>query len=358
MKVYKAGVVGGLIWLISLSGLSVEISFQEGDLEVDGVNITGTYGTDVTYIRSSAPATNENNHPYAYVGTTSSTDFRRLLMGFDLSHIQTVVGSNAYVITGAELHLTKYNDTAGSGTSTFDLHQTGEFDETTATWTSSGAVNDLLSSLAVDTTATSGTVYVFSGADLMAAVANVAENGTSPLYLLLKRRSEGGSGNYSILVHGDSSGTLDARPELVLDVTVFPAPTDIPSGPAGFEADVQIGGEGVPLIASPEAGAPVIAMMNETSRAGDVLVATGKELDGITYYYAANGDAPLISSVSDQFLLDTAGNRSAVILPTNMVFNGTTLVFAEKDGLCSPPFRINGPKLFWISSTSIYRLGA
>jgi hypothetical protein len=338
MSAQKRRLATGLMWLVGMNIFSMEISFQEGDLEKDGVNISGSYGTEVTYIRSLAPTANEDYRSYAYVGTTSTTDFRRLLLGFDLSYLQTLAGSNAYMITSAELHLTKYNDTAGTGTSTFDLHQTDAFDETTATWNNSGAVNDLLSSLAVDTTATGGTVYVFSGADLTAAVSDVMESGTNTLYLLLKRRSEGGSGSYYVIVDGDSSSTLDARPELIVNMLVFPAPTDVPTGPSGMEASVQIGGEGVSLSESSQAGAPVIGMMNETARGGEVLVATGEGLSGVTCYYAANGEEPLLSSESDQFILNTAGNRASIILPTNSVFNGTTLVFAENDGVVSRPF--------------------
>jgi hypothetical protein len=135
----------------------------------------------------------------------------------------------------------------------------------------------------------------------------------------------------------------------------LPLSDDIPSGPPGMEATEVTGGEGVSLSGDPLPGAPVIGMMSETARAGETFVGTGAGLDGVTYYYAPNGESPLLqSSLDDFFVRET--DRSATVLPSDIRLNGTTLVFARKNGLFSRPFRINGPRLFWLSPSSVPRM--
>ena len=136
----------------------------------------------------------------------------------------------------------------------------------------------------------------------------------------------------------------------------YPVSGDIPPGPPGMEEAAEIGGAGMPLSGNPEAGAPVISMMGETTRAGETLIATGQGLDSIAYHYAADGSVPLLASSANQFFLNTADNRSVVTLPAHGTLNGTTLVFAEKAGIYSRPFRINGPRMFWLSPSSIRRI--
>jgi len=135
----------------------------------------------------------------------------------------------------------------------------------------------------------------------------------------------------------------------------LPLSDDIPSGPPGMEATEVTGGKGVFLSGDPLPGAPVIGMMSETARAGETFVGTGAGLDGVTYYYAPNGESSLLQSSLDNFFVRET-DRSAAVLPGDTRLNGTTLVFARKNGLFSRPFRINGPRLFWLSPSSVRRI--
>jgi hypothetical protein len=136
-----------------------------------------------------------------------------------------------------------------------------------------------------------------------------------------------------------------------------PSSSDIPPGPPGVAAAAEIGGEGIVLSGAPAAGAPVIAMMSETAGTDETLVATGKGLNGVTLQYVLDCGSSIITSSPSQFLLSSADNRLAAVLPSNSALNGTTLVFAEKQGVFSRPFRINGPEIFWISPVSVPRIG-
>jgi hypothetical protein len=138
--------------------------------------------------------------------------------------------------------------------------------------------------------------------------------------------------------------------------TPLPASPDIPPGPPGLEAPAEIGGAGMLLSGAAAEGAPVIAMMSETAGPDETASVTGKNLDGAVWHYAVDGQRPLIRSVPGQVLSVSAADRSAVVLPDVDSLKGTTLVFAEKNGLFSRPFRINGPRMFWLSPASVRQI--
>ena len=139
--------------------------------------------------------------------------------------------------------------------------------------------------------------------------------------------------------------------------TAGPAPlpfsADLPPGPPGMEAAAEVGGAGMSLSGPAASGAPVIAMMSETVGPDETALVTGKNLNGAVWHYAVDGQRPLIRSVPGQVLPVSAEDRSAVVLPDAGALAGTALVFAEKDGLFSRPFRINGPRMFWLSPASV-----
>lgn len=109
------------------------------------------------------------------------------------------------------------------------MHLTEAFDETTATWNAPGAGHDVggtvgkkLGSAALDTSAAVGTVFSFSGDNWVTAVSNAMNDTSCTLYVLGKRRAEGGSGGYYVQPQNDEDWTLgiDARPGLVVEITV------------------------------------------------------------------------------------------------------------------------------------------
>jgi hypothetical protein len=217
---YKMALSVGLMWLIGGAGLAVEISFQEGDLRMGATLVSDSYETDEASIRDSAVAANDNRS-YVYGGTTT-TDTRRMLFGFDLSYLNTLVGTNEYVINSVKFRMTKYNDNAG-GTTTFDTHLIDAFDETTATWQDNNTYGASISSLSVNTGAGAGFVYEFSGSAWIDAVNNALNDASESLYFMSKRRAEvvSSSVNYAAIVDSGESGSVDERPELIVDITVL-----------------------------------------------------------------------------------------------------------------------------------------
>jgi len=218
--IVKAALTAGLIGFTGLSSLAVEISFQEGDLR-NGTNlVSASYVTGDAYIRDSAPTGNANS-TYIYGGTTTS-DSRRMLFGFDLSYLNTLIGTNYYEINSVEFRMTKFNANLG-GTTTFDTHLIGAFDEATATWENNNSYGSTLSGLSVDTGASEGTVYSFAGSAWIDAVTNALNDASETLYFMGKRRSEvvSVSTSYAVIVDSSESGSVDERPELVVNITVY-----------------------------------------------------------------------------------------------------------------------------------------
>lgn len=205
--------------LIATWGMAETVSFQEGDLRSNGALVSASYETEGASIRDSSVTANDNRS-YIYGGTTT-TDSRRMLFGFDLSYLNTLADGNDYVINSVEFRMTKYNDNAG-GTTTFDTVLTGAFDETTANWQNNSSYGTTLSSIAADTGATAGTVYPFSGSEWIAAVSNALNDASQTLYFMAKRRSEivSSSTAYTIIADSDESGSVDERPELLVDITI------------------------------------------------------------------------------------------------------------------------------------------
>jgi hypothetical protein len=195
------------------------VSFQEGDLRSNGTLVSASYETEGASVRDSSVTANDNRS-YIYGGTTT-TDSRRMLFGFDLSYLNTLADGNDYVINSVEFRMTKYNSNAG-GTTTFDTVLTGSFDETTANWQNNSAYGTTLSSIAADTGAAAGTVYSFSGSEWVTAVSNALNDASQTLYFMAKRRSEivSSSTAYTIIADSDESGSVDERPELLVDVTI------------------------------------------------------------------------------------------------------------------------------------------
>ena len=243
MSIKKISGIGCLVGLMGLNSFATIVSFQQGDLRKDGAGISGAYQTDVTHVISSTLSGNNYNSPAAnYMGTSSAAVWRHLLLGFDLSYLETVAGGSAYTINSVELKLTQYSLQPGSGPSTFAMHVTDAFDETTATWDNTGAgggtVGSLLSTKVLDTTSAAGTAYSFTGANWITAVEAALADPSNTFYALGKRQAEGGGGNYFVLVQSDEGAThgIDGRPELIVDMTVIPEP-----GTLGMAAAASLG---------------------------------------------------------------------------------------------------------------------
>jgi len=222
--------IAGFAVLIA-SGVSADlVSFQQGDLSLNGAGVSGAYQTDVTYIRSGGPDTVNDNASYAYIGTTSATDFRHMLMGFDVSYLDTLIGGNEYTINSVQLKLTQYNDATGSATSTFAMHLTDAFDEATATWNNSGTVGALLSTAPIDcATSLQGDIHTFTGANWITAVESALSDPSKTLNVLGKRNVEGGAGSYYVFIQSDEGAAngINGRPELLVDITVIPEPATV-----------------------------------------------------------------------------------------------------------------------------------
>ena len=226
----KLFLIGSAVLAFFSVGLADLVSFQQGDLSLNGAGVSGAYQTDVTYIRSGGPDTVNDNASYAYLGTTSTTDFRHMLMGFDLSYLDTLINGNEYTINSVQFKLTQYNDASGSAASTFAMHLTDAFDETTATWNNSGTVGTLLSTAVIDcANSAQGDVYTFTGANWISAVDSALSDPSKTLNVLGKRNVEGGAGSYYVLMQSDEGAVngIDGRPELLVDITIVPEPATV-----------------------------------------------------------------------------------------------------------------------------------
>jgi hypothetical protein len=217
--------------LFAMSASAAKISFQEGNLIEDGAVVNPAYQTQATFVRSGAPDTTNDQNTGLYAGTTSETDFRRLLVGFDLSYLKEKTAGKKYFLRDVELKLTYMVDGKGAAQSTFDLHKTAPFDEKTATWgnpgeghEAGGLVGNKMASAGLDMAAAAGTVISFDGKPLQDAMKEALESDSGMLYLMLKRRAEGNPGTYYIQPQNDESTVLgvEARPALVVDILIQP----------------------------------------------------------------------------------------------------------------------------------------
>lgn len=216
---------------LAISASAAKISFQEGNLTEDGTVVSAAYKTQATFIRVSAPQSTNDGKTGLYAGTTSETDFRRLLVGFDLSYLKEKTAGKKYFLRDVELKLTCMVDGKGAGQSTFDLHKTAPFDEATATWENPGAdhvagglLGDKMANAGLDMAAAAGTVVSFDGKPLQDALKEALESDSGALYFMLKRRAEGSPGTYYIQPQNDESIVLgvEARPALVVDILIQP----------------------------------------------------------------------------------------------------------------------------------------
>jgi hypothetical protein len=235
LKLFIAGVA-----VVIVSGVSADlVSFQQGDLRADGSLISSSYQTQGGTIRSGTEADNVQTSTSMYIGNTSSGGTpMRGLFGFDLSYIETVVGGNSYTINSVTFKLTTVTANGSFlGASTFSAFLTDSFaDETVATWNNPGSgqvaggnIGTTLSSFALTPTI-AGTVKEtasFTGANWISAVSNALAGADNTLNFLVKRGTENTSANYFWRPADDEyagSYGVDARPELIVDVTVVPEP--------------------------------------------------------------------------------------------------------------------------------------
>jgi len=218
------------------------VSFQQGDLRVDGSLINSGYQTQVATIRSGTEADNVQASTSMFIGNTSSGGTpMRGLFGFDLSYIETLAGGNPYTINSVTFKLTTVTaNTSFPGASTFSAFLTDSFaDETLATWnnpgsghSAGGTIGALLSSISITPTI-AGTLQEtasFTGASWISAVSNSLAGAGNTLNFLVKRGTENTSANYFWRPADDEyTGTygVNARPELIVDITVIPEPATL-----------------------------------------------------------------------------------------------------------------------------------
>lgn len=245
----------------------VFLSFQEGNfrqgVDRDTVSTAGTllssnYNMDATHVRSDNPTSNRDGIQLI-AGTQASGNRLHILLGFDVSYIAELVGSNISRVDSVALILT--HDNAGTGSNAMQsVHLTRPFNETTATWnnphgdgTDAGGFlgTELRQRTTVGTRTTPATEVWGSpgwywpdggtGPDLLVeAVRGALTNGTGKLYILVKRTSET-SADYFSRYKDDGDATPNYRPQLLVGidsvsaVTVSVAATDALAGEPGTD---------------------------------------------------------------------------------------------------------------------------
>lgn len=234
------------------------LSLQQGDVRTGSdwatVNTAGTlvttnYNTSITGIRPEVPDSNLNAVGINYwlgTGCPGGGGVARILAAWDLTPIVNYVGGNAFVISGADVHLTQLDGGQNFGNAGMAIcAATGPFyDESVATWNSpgpgqpaGGAVTVALQNLVVASiTATYRGPRVMTWTNIASTVGAALGNPTNKTaYFLFKRNNE--SAPTSIYNHpivtdentafyhsdilGDDFGGIDSRPELQVQVTIL-----------------------------------------------------------------------------------------------------------------------------------------
>jgi len=215
----------------------------------EGVSPTPAYVADSVTIRSDRANSPQDNDPdFENIVGRVGSDFMRILYEFDLSEITNQAGGFPVTIDSARLELVTRPEGSGSGQGgafTIDLHDYSfDFVESAATWndpdgdgspgtgdtTAGGTLGALLGSVDVSGTGVPGgsLVTLADSAAFRAAVADALAGPGDTLRLLMKTRSESGSGYRFIRFRDEMFGTATDRPKLVVGFsvgTIIPEPS-------------------------------------------------------------------------------------------------------------------------------------
>lgn len=215
---------------LATAAQAVDISFQNGLYPDASYN-----GNQATFVRADDPTTNFNGYQSGnqfIVGTTGNTNPQiRSLLSFDLSALP-----DAAVIESATLTLRRIGTDGSSQNQLIQIDlvaMTESFNQTTATWNTSGTdyTSTVLSSVSENPTVSSGFVTWGSTADFIAAVQSAADgSGTVNLMLKLPDAVETGGSRDIFFFHTDTS-TSGAiyRPELSITYSI-PEPATLSLG--------------------------------------------------------------------------------------------------------------------------------
>lgn len=219
--------------------------FQEGNLVYNGGTATTSYttaGVSLGNPGTGNSTTNLNSNNRIMVGQNGGSGIYQGLLGFDLSALEAVVGtnSNSFTINSVTLTLTIQGQSTGALTSTYYANLLGDgtstyaFSETTATWantplTAGGTIGTTLSTLSFN----AGTVAVnsqqtwASTSAFTTAVSN-ALAGDNVLRIDLTSANEGVASNLDLArFYSDENGTVSFNPSLLINYTVVPEPSSI-----------------------------------------------------------------------------------------------------------------------------------
>jgi hypothetical protein len=213
------------------------ISFQQGDLRVDGILVSNTYQTGSATLISSSPDTPQTSTSM-YLGShlsSGTSRYYRGLFAFDLSYIKTLAGINPYTIDSIKFNLTVVTANASLPANTlFSCYSTTSFDEATATWNTPGSAAPAggtigrpfcSKNVTAVMAATPGSVVSFD-ATVPGNMSDAVDNalaGDGMLYIMVKQAAENGQSSYYFRPADDdysSSLGIDVRPELIVDFTV------------------------------------------------------------------------------------------------------------------------------------------
>jgi len=237
-KMIAAAIVLGLT--SAAASQAAVLSFQEGDLRLDGspVGAGAGYATDATWIRGNSPGANLNGDGRLLAGSNYDSGPLRTVLQFDLAELATQAGPSPR-IRDVQLIMRAQGGLKDNRTTvTLDAHRYDrDVDETTSTWndpdaagldpTPGGTLGPVRASITVDPVA-SGVDEVFGGAGLVAAVSGALTGPSPKLRLIIKDRNETTSlseRSWSNWVR-DESGTVESRPELLVQFTSPPIAAD------------------------------------------------------------------------------------------------------------------------------------
>lgn len=133
------------LWSVLLIGFcfnpvkAVEITFQEGNLMVDGAVVDSGYTTGITFLREGGShETDPKDDDATYLAGYNDGPRFHFMASFDLSHIETIFSGAPVYFEDISLVI-KHTSQQGQGDFTsFSVHTTDPFDEATATWVNPG----------------------------------------------------------------------------------------------------------------------------------------------------------------------------------------------------------------------------
>ncbi len=237
---YTNWIIAAAVVLASVSPAEL-ISFQQGDLRVDGVLVDSSYVMQSVTLRGGDQADTVVNGTVDWIGDHNANNPMRGLYSFDLSYIETLAAGRPYIINSVQLKLTVANaNTSNYGPNAqFRASLSLPFDETTATYNNpgpghaaGGTVGANLGNLNVTAgmVSTVDTVMTFgSTVPFVNAVSNVlASADSSTINIIVKKTEE------TAKIHGyfrpgaNDAANVERRPELLVDITIIPEPATLP----------------------------------------------------------------------------------------------------------------------------------